>query len=182
MNGTVQFNGSSSAPFDISSSIKLDCVLYSAVGKCIRHELKGPTCVTGQTTRSSTSPIRLRDYVRIRDMLFADAAAVATHTQQELQSSMDCFSQACNDFRLTISLNKANLVGQDTEPPPVITIDYTNSMLSGKTKCPTMMMCLVLTFPVCIFCLGNTYCDDWFMSAVLRRVVSQNTSSSVSCH
>ncbi len=34
-------------------------------------------------------------------MLFADDAAVASHTQEELQSLMDCFSQACKDFGLT---------------------------------------------------------------------------------
>ena len=56
-------------------------------------------------------------------MLFADDAAVATHTQEELQSLMDCFSQACKDFGLTISLKKTNVLGQDTEAPPVITID-----------------------------------------------------------
>ena len=36
---------------------------------------------------------------------------------------MDCFSQACKDFGLTISLKKTNVLGQDTEAPPVITID-----------------------------------------------------------
>ena len=51
-------------------------------------------------------------------MLFADDAAVATHTQEELQSLMDCFSQACKDIGLIISLKKT-----DTEAPPVITID-----------------------------------------------------------
>ena len=61
--------------------------------------------------------------VLIRDMLFADDAAVVTHTQEELQSLMDCFSQACKYFGLTISLKKTNVLGQDTEAPPVITID-----------------------------------------------------------
>ena len=61
--------------------------------------------------------------VLIRDMLFADDTAVVTHTQEELQSMMDCFSQACKDFGLTISLKKTNALGQDTEAPPVITID-----------------------------------------------------------
>ena len=61
--------------------------------------------------------------VLIRDMLFADDAAVATHTQEELQSLMACFSQACKDFGLTISLKKTNVLGQDTEALPVITID-----------------------------------------------------------
>ena len=36
---------------------------------------------------------------------------------------MDCFSQACKDFGLTISLKKTNVLGQDTEALPVITID-----------------------------------------------------------
>ena len=56
-------------------------------------------------------------------MLFADDAAVVAHTQDGLQSLMDCFSQACKDFGLTISLKKMNVLGQDTEAPPVITID-----------------------------------------------------------
>ena len=57
------------------------------------------------------------------DMLFADDVAVVAHTQEELQSLMDCISQACKDFGLTISLKKTNALGQDTETPPVITID-----------------------------------------------------------
>ena len=56
-------------------------------------------------------------------MLFADDASVATHHQEELQSLRDCFSQACEDFGLAISLKKTNVLGQDTEAPPVITID-----------------------------------------------------------
>ena len=59
----------------------------------------------------------------IRDMLFADDAAVTTHTQQELQSLMDRFSQASKDFGLTISLKKTNVLGQDTAAAPIITID-----------------------------------------------------------
>ena len=35
---------------------------------------------------------------------------------------MGCFSQACKDFGLTVSLKKTNVMGQDTEAPPVITI------------------------------------------------------------
>ena len=59
----------------------------------------------------------------IRDMLFADDAAIGSHTQQELQSLMDRFSQACKDFGLTISLKKTNVLGQGRETPPTITID-----------------------------------------------------------
>ena len=56
-------------------------------------------------------------------MLFADDAAVTTHTQQELQALMDRFSQACKDFGQTSSLKKTNVLGQDTMGLPAITID-----------------------------------------------------------
>ena len=59
----------------------------------------------------------------IRDMLFADDAAVTSRTEQDLQCLMDIFSQACKDFRLTISLKKTKMLGQDVNTPPVITID-----------------------------------------------------------
>ena len=39
------------------------------------------------------------------------------------QSLMDCFSQACKGFELTISLKTTNALGHDTESTPVITID-----------------------------------------------------------
>ena len=54
-------------------------------------------------------------------MLFADDAAVTAHTQQELQSLMDRFSQASKDFGPTIK--KTNVLGQDTAAAPIITID-----------------------------------------------------------
>ena len=36
---------------------------------------------------------------------------------------MDRFSHTCRDFGLTISLKKTNVLGQDVNTPPVITID-----------------------------------------------------------
>ena len=59
----------------------------------------------------------------IRDLLFADDAAVVTHTQRELQLLMDRVSVACKDFGLTISLKKTNILDQDISAPPVISID-----------------------------------------------------------
>ena len=74
----------------------------------------------------SLGRVRAKTKVRealIRDMLFADDAAVTTHTQQELQALMGRFSQACKDFRPTISLKKTKVLGQDTVELPAITID-----------------------------------------------------------
>ena len=75
---------------------------------------------------SNLARLRAKTMVRevlFRDMLFADDAAVATHTQDELQSLTDCFSQVCMHFGLTISLKKTNVLGQNTETPPIITTD-----------------------------------------------------------
>ena len=124
---TVQFNGSFSETFEIRSGVKQGCVLATMLfgtffGLLLKHVLDTTTEGIYFRTRSDDSlfnlaRLRAKTNVRkdlIRDMLFADDAAVATHTQEELQSLMDCFSQACKDFGLTISLKKTNVLGQDT--------------------------------------------------------------------
>ena len=109
--GTVQFNGSFSEPFEIRSGVKQGCVLVPVLfgtffGMLLKHVLDTTTEGIYFRTRSddrlfNLARLRAKTKVRkdlIRDMLFADDAAVATHTQEELLSSMDCFSHACNDF------------------------------------------------------------------------------------
>ena len=92
-------------------------------------------------------------------MLFADDAAVVAHTREELQSLMDCFSQACKDFGLTISLKKTNVLGQDTETPPVITID--NYELDA----------------VCQFTyLGSTITDKLSLDAEINKMIGKAAS------
>ena len=125
--GTVQFNGSFSEPFEIHSGVKQGCVLAPMLfrtfsGLLLKHVLDTTTEGIYFRTRSddrlfSLARLRAKTKVRknlIRDMLFADDAAVATHTQYELLSLMDCFSQASKDFGVTISLKKTNVLGQDT--------------------------------------------------------------------
>ena len=53
-----------------------------------------------------------------RNFLFADDAAVTTHTEEELQQLMQHFTVACEDFGLTISLKKTQVMGQDVDAPP----------------------------------------------------------------
>ena len=136
MKGTVQFNGSSSKPFDTRSSVKQECVLAPTLfgiffALLLRHAFGTASEGICLQTRSdgrlfNLGRLRAKTKIRealIRDMLFADNAAVTTHTQQVLQALMDRFSQACKDFRLTISLKKTNVLGQDTVELPTITID-----------------------------------------------------------
>ena len=58
----------------------------------------------------------------MRDFLFADDAALVAHSAEELQQLMNCFSKACQDFGLTISLKKTQVMGQGVDSPPSITI------------------------------------------------------------
>ena len=122
--GTVQINGCFSETFKIRSGVKQGCVLApmlfgSFFGLLLKHVLHTTTEGMYFRTRSDDrlfNPARLRAKTKvrndlIRDMLFADDAAVVTHAQEELQSVMDCFSQ---DFGLAISLKKTNVLGQDT--------------------------------------------------------------------
>ena len=115
--GTVQFNGRSSEPFVIRSSVKQGYVLApmlfgTFIGLLLKHVLDTATEGIYLRTRSDGRLFNLAHLraktnvceVLISDMLFADDASVATHTQEELQSLMDCFPQACKDFGLTISL------------------------------------------------------------------------------
>ena len=71
--------------------------------------------------------IRLKAKTKVRkaltrDILFADDAVFAAHTQQDMQSMKNRFSQACKDFGLTIGLKKTNVMRQDARSPPATTI------------------------------------------------------------
>ena len=61
----------------------------------------------------------------IRELLFADDAALASHSEAGLQRLVDKLSHACKEFGLTTSLKKTNILAQDAQTPPVITIDNT---------------------------------------------------------
>ena len=51
--------------------------------------------------------------VLIRKMLFEDDASLVAPNEQALQSLVDRFSQACNDFELKISLKKTQIMSRD---------------------------------------------------------------------
>ena len=116
MKGTVQFNGSLSEPFDIRSGVKQGCVLAPTLfgiffALVLRHAFGKSQEGIYLRTRSdgklfNLARLKAKTKVRetlIRDMLFADDAAVATHQQAELQSLMSQFSEACKDFGLASS-------------------------------------------------------------------------------
>ena len=59
----------------------------------------------------------------LRDFLFADDAAVTAHSAEDLQQLMTRFSDAYQDFGLTIILKKTQVMGQDTDSSPAISIN-----------------------------------------------------------
>ena len=61
--------------------------------------------------------------VLIREMLFADDAALVAKTEEALQRLADNLASACKEFGLTISVKKTEVTAQDARSPPTITID-----------------------------------------------------------
>ena len=57
-----------------------------------------------------------------RDLLFADDAAITTHTQEDLQRLLDRITDACRHFGLTISLANTQVMGQDIQEIPSLFI------------------------------------------------------------
>ena len=70
----------------------------------------------------------------LREMLFADDAALASHTQEGLQRLVNCLDHACREFGSIISLKKTNVMGQDVSEAPSISIgDYTLEVVEDFT-------------------------------------------------
>ncbi|KAK4328599.1 hypothetical protein Pmani_001075 [Petrolisthes manimaculis] len=57
------------------------------------------------------------------ELLFADDAAVVSHSEKHLQQLISKFTRACKEFGLTISIKKTNVMGQGVNSPPSIYID-----------------------------------------------------------
>ena len=164
MKGTVQFNGNLSEPFDMHSGVKQGCVLAPTLfgiffTLLLRHAFGTAQEGIYLLTRSDSSLfnlacLKVRTKVHealIRDMLFADNATVMTHTQRELQLLMDCFSQACKDFGLSISLKKQMSWAKTYwhhQSSPLMTMSsksFTNSCTFGQPSLITSPLTLRLT-------------------------------------
>ncbi|KAL8621446.1 hypothetical protein ACOMHN_048245 [Nucella lapillus] len=133
MKGTVVFDGSTSAAFNIQSGRKQGCVLAPTLfgiffAVMLKHAC-GPTAegiyLRTRLDRKLFNLSRIRDKTKVQlrclcDFLFADDAA---HSAEDLQQLMTHFSNACQDFGLSISLKKTQVMGQDVDSPPAISIN-----------------------------------------------------------
>ena len=55
-----------------------------------------------------------------RDFLFADDCALNAGTEPDMQGSVDQFSKACDDFGLTISIKKTEVLHQPAPATPYV--------------------------------------------------------------
>jgi len=147
MQGTVQYDGSSSDPFPIKSGVKQGCVLaptlfgifFSLLLSYAFSQSEDGVYIHTRSDGSLFKLARLRAktkvrQVLIREMLFADDAALTAHSEEALQRLINCFAHACREFGLTISLKKTNILGQDVSSTPSITIgDYTLEVVEDFT-------------------------------------------------
>ena len=58
----------------------------------------------------------------LRDVFFANDAAITAHSAEDLQQLMNRFRKAFQDFGLTISLRKIRVMAQKVDSLPNITI------------------------------------------------------------
>ena len=116
---TVSYNGATSDPFPIISKVKQGCVLAPTLfgiffSLLLSHAFSVNEDRVYLHTRSNGRLFNLARlcaktkvrHVTIREALFADDAALATHTQEALQRLLDRFSHACKEFGLTLSIKK----------------------------------------------------------------------------
>ena len=138
MQGIVQYDGSSSKPFQIRNEVKqgqgcvlaltllsifFSLLLMASVSQKMAYT-SAPEVMEGSSALH-TSEQRPRCEEKIRELLFADDAALAAHTKEPLQQLISCFTCGCSKFSLTISLKKTNIMGQDLSSIPSISIcDY----------------------------------------------------------
>ena len=145
--GTVKFDGNSSEAFDINIGVKQGCVLAPTLfaiyfSILLKHAFGSAVEGVLLRTRSDGklfNPARLRAKTKVRkcmlrDLLFADDAALVAHSEKELQALLDRFSSACAAFRLIISLKKTKVMHQGTETAPKLAIhDFTLEVVSQFT-------------------------------------------------
>ena len=135
MHSTVCYNGGTSDAFPVSSGVKQGCVLaptlfgifFSMLLQYAFDDCTEGICIRTRADGKLFNIARLRAKTKvrkvlIREMLYADDAALTSHTEAGLQELVSRLSSACREFGLTISLKKTQILPQGTDYPPKISI------------------------------------------------------------
>ena len=112
MQGTVSYDGASSEPFKILTGVKQGCVLAPTLfdiffsvllNFAFRHSDEGVHLVHTRNEGKLFNLTRLKAKAKVRtvlikEMLFADDAALTSHTEEGLQQLISKFANACNEL------------------------------------------------------------------------------------
>ena len=116
--GTVQFDGSTSGSFPIKRGVKQRCVLAPTLFGIFFSVVLSSAFGTSEEGvyictiwRQTVQPSQIQGQnkmrnVLIRELFFADDAALLSLTQSGLQNLVSSLAHAYQEFGLTISLNK----------------------------------------------------------------------------
>ena len=136
MKGTDRYDGAVSNAFPIKSGIKQGCVLTPTLFgiffcPVLSHAFRTSEDGIYIHTRSdgklfSLARLKAKSKIRkvlIRELLFADDAALTSHSAESLQRLTDRFTDACKEFGLMLSIKKTNTMGKDVRNAPSININ-----------------------------------------------------------
>ena len=136
MKATVQSDGSKSDSFYIKSGVKQGCVLaptlfgiyFAVLLQYAFKESPGNVYLHWRTDGSLFNLTRLKAKTKItesniRDLLFADDAALVAHDETTLQELMNRLSSACKSFALEISSSKTVTMTQGATTPAHISLN-----------------------------------------------------------
>jgi hypothetical protein len=125
MMARVLDDGEASSDFPVSNGVKQGCVLaptlfsmmFSAMLLDAFNKEDPGVNLTYRTDGKLFNLKRLKAITKvkttiIRDLLFADDCALNASSESDMQCSMDQFSRACDNFGLTISIKKTEVLYQ----------------------------------------------------------------------
>ena len=157
MQSRVQDNGETSEPFPVTNGMKQRCVLAPSL-----FSLMFSVILTNASGGKVMTDI-------IRDFLFADDCALNAGSEADMQRSVDKFSDACNDFGLTISIKKTEVMHQPAPGKPYVEHSVTANgqrlnvvnrfTYLGSTRSWTLRSLLKEAYPASTPCLCSLSYD-----------------------
>ena len=125
MQARVQDNDETSEPLPVTKGVKQGCVLPPSLfslmfSAMLTDAFRDGDIGIGIRYRTDGKLFNLRRLQAknkiwtniIRDVLFADVCTLNAGSEADIQRSVDKFSDACNDFGLTISITKTEVMHQ----------------------------------------------------------------------
>ena len=133
MMARVQDNGETSEAFPVTNGVKQGCVLAPTLfsimfSAMLSDAFSGTDLGVSLTFRTDGSIFNLRrlqsktkvQVTKILDLLFADDCALNTTSETSMQETVNKFSGACDNFGLTISTKKTEVLHQPAPGKPYI--------------------------------------------------------------